>query len=316
MLTQDQITHFNTQGYVVEPNLIPKGMLGRVRIEHAQPLNTLYANWFAKALVKTQPDHLDFWGKLQHTYEAGCDYFQPLDILLPGDQILANTPFQFGRAVFDMLRAKPLLDVIKRIIGPELTRNPIQHVRLKPPVGELAFDELRPRIGSTDGRQVRAVALEDADKPDMFTCWIAITEATIDNGCLHVQPKTADQTIQPHCTRTQTDIADGYIKEMGAIPPVVSDVSAVLFHSLTPHASLNNNTERLRWSFDIRFNKTGQPTGHGYCPEFISRSRAHPQTEIHDWQVWKTMWENIRSRWANAPHTDIHRGSSDVPNYA
>lgn len=313
MLTHDQIAHFDTLGYVVVPDLIPEGLLGRIRTEYAHLLNGLYADWFAKGLVKTHPDLLDFWGKLQHAYEAGCDYFQPLDISLPSDQIMADTPFHFGPAVFDMLRAEPLLDVVEQLIGPELTSNPIQHVRLKPPVGVLASDEVRPHIAATDWHQDRAVALEDADETDMVTCWIAITEATIHNGCLQVQPKTPDQTILPHCPRTQTGIADGYVNEMGAIPLPVSAGSAVLFHPLTPHASLNNTSERFRWSFDIRFNKTGQPTGRGHFPEFIARSRAHPQTELHDWQVWKTMWEDTRARLANAPHTDIHRWSSDAP---
>tara|TARA_B110000908_G_scaffold1671_1_gene2120 strand:+ start:1363 stop:2313 length:951 start_codon:yes stop_codon:yes gene_type:complete len=313
MLTQDQITHFNTQGSVVVPNLIPKGMLGRVRIEYAQLLNTLYALWFAKALVKTQPDHLDFWVNLQHIYEAGCDYFQPLDILLPSGQIFADTPFQFSPAVFDMLRAEPLLDVIKQLIGPELTSNPIQHVRLKPPVGVFASDGVRPCIAATDRHQVRAVALEDADKTDMINCWIAITEATIDNRCLQVQPKTPDQTIRPHCLRTFHRYSHRKCRFGCASNGAGLFDSAVLFHSLTPHATLNNNTERFRWSFDIRFNKTGQPTGRGYLPEFIARSREYPQTELHDWQVWKTMLKNIRSRLADAPHTDIQRWSSDVP---
>ncbi|MFD2856101.1 hypothetical protein ACFSZS_16945 [Seohaeicola zhoushanensis] len=34
----------------------------------------------------------DFWAKLLTSYRAGCDWFQPMDISLPGDTILADTP--------------------------------------------------------------------------------------------------------------------------------------------------------------------------------------------------------------------------------
>jgi ectoine hydroxylase-related dioxygenase (phytanoyl-CoA dioxygenase family) len=147
----------------------------------------------------------------------------------------------------------------------------------------------------------------------MVTAWVAITDATVENGCLQVQPQTIDQTILPHCPRTQTGIADGFINAEGAIPLPVKAGGAVLFHPLTPHGSLVNTTDGFRWSFDIRFNKTGQPTGRSHFPSFVARSRAHPETELHDWQVWKTMWEDTRARLSVAPHTDIHRWSSDAP---
>ena len=313
MLTQEQIDQFNTQGYLVVPDMIPAAILGRVRMEYATVINTLYADWFADGRVRIHPDRLDFWGKLLAAYQAGCDYFQPMDISLPGDQITADTPFHFGPAVFDMLTAEPLLDVVEQLIGSELTSNPIQHVRLKPPSNVLTSDEVRAHITATDWHQDRAVALEDADQTDMVTCWIAVTDATIQNGCLQVQPKTPDQTILPHCPRKQTGIADGFITADDAIPLPVKAGGAVLFHPLTPHASLANTTDGFRWSFDIRFNKTGQPTGRSHFPDFVARSRAQPQTELRDWRDWKTMWEDTRARLATAPHTDIHRWTSDAP---
>ncbi len=313
MLTREQIDQFNMQGFLVLPNVIPESVLERVRAEYAALLDTLYDGWFRQGLVKKPADQLDFWGKLLSAYEAGCDYFQPMDISLPGDQIQMGTPFHFGPAVFDLLRAAPLLDVVEQLIGPELTSNPIQHIRLKPPSTALDENEIRAHITATDWHQDRAVALEDADQTDMVTCWIAVTDATIENGCLQVQPKAADQTILPHCPRKQTGIADGYLDSDGAIPLPVKAGGVVLFHPLTPHASLTNHTDGFRWSFDIRYNKTGQPTGRAHFPEFIARSRANPETELNDWRVWKTLWKDTRTKLAQSPHTDIHRWSSDAP---
>lgn len=313
MLTQAQIDRFQTEGYLVVPDVIPADILRRVHLEYAALIDGLYADWYASGAVSTPPEELDFWGKLLEAYAAGCDYFQPMDISLPGDRIMADTPFHIGPAVFDMLTAAPLLDIVTQLIGPELTSNPIQHVRLKPPAHCLAEDEIRAHITATDWHQDRAVALEDADSTDMVTVWIAMNDATVENGCLQVQPQTQDQQILPHCPRTQTGIADGFVNESVAISLPVKAGGAVLFHPLTPHASLTNLTEGFRWSFDIRYNATGQPTGRDHFPSFVARSRAHPQTELRDWRINKAQWEDARARLAATPHIDIHRWSSDAP---
>lgn len=313
MLTHEQISQFETQGYLVVPNVIPEDILARVIAEYNELLGRLYDKWFAEEKVNTPPDDLDFWEKLLTAYQAGCDYFQPLDISLPGDRITNDTPFHIGPAVFEMMTAPPLLDVVEQLIGPELTSNPIQHVRLKPPAQKLASDEVRAHITATDWHQDRAVALESADQTRMVTVWIAVNDATVKNGCLQVQPKTEDQSILPHCARTQTGIADGFIDEAGAIPLPVKAGGVILFHPLTPHASLPNKADAFRWSFDIRFSATGQPTGRDHFPDYVVRSRVNPEAELRDWRACRSQWELARARLAAQPHIDIHRWRSDSP---
>ena len=313
MLTQDQILQFEAKGYLVLPDVIPALVMENVRTEYAALMDDLYAEWFTQRRVKAAPDSLDFWGKLLHAYEAKCDWFQPMDISLPGDEIEPDTPFHFGPAVFDLLTNAPLLDVVEDLIGPELTSNPIQHVRIKPPAANLAKDEIRAHITSTDWHQDRAVALEEADSTRMVTVWIAMTDATVENGCLQVQAQETDQQILPHCARTQTGIADGFVNEDSAVPLPVKAGGVVLFHPLTPHASLTNQTDGFRWSFDIRYNVTGEPTGRSHFPDFVARSRAAPETELRDWEAWQTMWVDARARLSKSPHIPIHRWTSDAP---
>jgi len=72
----------------------------------------------------------------------------------------------------------------------------------------------------------------------------------------------------------------------------------------------------FRRSFDIRYNRTGEPTGRAYFPGFVARSRAAPQTELRDWRAWRELWEDARSRLAGHPHAPIHRWTSDAPHCA
>ena len=119
--------------------------------------------------------------------------------------------------------------------------------------------------------------------------------------------------ILPHCPKTQTAIADGFVDEARAVPLPVRSGGIVILHPLIPHGSLANTTNGFRWSFDIRFNRSGEPTGRSHFPDFVARSRAVPRTELTDWRVWKARWEDARLQLAGVPHIDIHRWRSDSP---
>ncbi len=312
MLSTDQVNKFNDNGFLVVENVLESAVLSAVRDEYSGLINRLYAGWRSEGRVG-DPVTEDFWGKLLSAYHAKCDWFQPMDISLPGDRIEADTPMHFGPAVFDMVTSPRLLDLVECLIGPEITSNPIQHVRIKPPADALQPDEIRAHITATDWHQDRAVALEEADQTQLVTVWLAITDATVENGCLQVLPKLPEQEILPHCPRTQTGIADGFVDEARAVPLPVKAGGAVIFHPLTPHASLVNKTDGFRWSFDLRYHVTGQNSGRTHFPEFVARSRSDPTSELQDWRIWRTLWQEARARLADQPHIDIHRWASDAP---
>ena len=306
-LTETQKAQFETDGYLVVEDVLPPDLLDRIRGEYAVLLDGLYDGWQAEGRVP--PGGGDFFDKLLTSYAAGCDWFQPMDISLPGDRVMADTPFHFGPAVFDMVTAPGLLDLVEDLIGPEITGNPIQHVRLKPPATGLRETEARAHIMATDWHQDRAVALEEGDRTQMVTVWLAITDATLENGCLQVIPGRPQ--MYPHCPKRQTAIADGFLDLSKAQPLPVKAGGAVIFHPLTPHASRDNTSDRFRWSFDIRYNVTGQPTGRSHFPEWVVRSATRPV--LDDWRDWRDLWVAARARLAGQAHVPIHRWTSDAP---
>ena len=310
MLSASQIREFDETGVLVVPDVLPTAVLEAVKAEYAALLDGLYARWHAEGRVPA-PDGQDFWSKLLTAYAAGCDWFQPMDISLPGSEIEADTPFHMGPAVFDMLTCDRLLDLAECLIGPEITSNPIQHVRLKPPSRTLRKGETTAHMMATDWHQDRAVAHAEGDQTRMITVWLAMEDVDETNGCLRVIP--GKPQMYTHCPLRQTSIAPGMLDETKAVPLPVPAGGAVIFHPLTPHGSLDNTAEKFRWSFDIRYNVTGEPTGRAHFPDFVARSRAAPQTELRDWRACKTLWDEARSRLAPAPHIPIHRWQGDSP---
>lgn len=309
MLTKEQIEEFEREGVLVIPDVIPSEILTQLREEYSALLDALYDRWHEEGRVPP-PGDMDFWQKLLVSYKAGCDWFQPMDISLPGSEIKADTPFHFGPAVFNMVTCPRLLDLVQDLIGPEITSNPIQHVRMKPPAGNLAEEENRAFITATDWHQDQGVAHAEADETKMVTCWIAVVDATVENGCLQVLREKPE--MMPHCPKRQLGIPPRFIDEKRATPLPVPAGGVVVFHPRTPHASLVNNSGQFRWSFDIRFNVTGQPTGRSHFPSFVARSQDHPETVLKDWREWKAMWEEARARLSGGPHIPIHRWRGDT----
>lgn len=316
MLSAAQQQQFKRQGYLVVENVIDEARLAALRAEYAELLDTQYQQWRQQGLLNGAPIITSFWQQLAQCSQAGIDWFQPLDISLPFDDIRADTPMHFGPAIFDIVTSPRVLDIVESLLGPEITSNPIQHVRIKPPPQQLAEGEIRAHINVTDWHQDRGVGHEEADNTDIVTVWVAVTDVTVENGCLQVIPG-AHEAMLPHCPKLQTAIADEFLDEAKAVPLPVKAGGVVLFHPLTPHSSLPNVSEDdYRWSFDLRYNITGQPTGRAHFPDFVARSKAEPESELRDWQAWRKLWEEARIKVSQEPHIPQHRWTADSPSCA
>lgn len=316
MLTQSQRDFFDREGYLVVEGALAPRHLEALRTEYAALLDRLYSGWEAEGRVPPAAGQ-DFWEKLSTAYAAGCDWFQPMDCSLPGGEIAPHTPMHFGPALFDVITDDHLLDVVESLIGPEITSTPIQHIRIKPPQGDVHADETRAHVTTTDWHQDRGVAHADADRTDMVTVWLAITDITEDSAPLEVIPRAHRGDLIPHCAGSiQTGIPSALIPQAEAIALPCPAGSAILFHPLTPHASRPNLSGGFRWSFDLRYNRTGQPTGRAHFPSFTARSRSRPETELRDADIWREMWTAARARLSGAPHIPIHRWDSSAPHCA
>lgn len=320
MLTTEQRDSFNRNGYLVcEQVLDAQTVVKPVVSEYASLLATLIQQWVDSGEleaeeIKAIDPHRNFADAIGKVYAAGLDYFQPMDISLPPGKISTDIPFHAGPAIFNLMTNQRLLDIVESLIGSEITSNPIQHVRIKPPATALTSDEIRPHITSTSWHQDRAVTLAEADNTRMITAWVAITDATVENGCLQVIPGSHLANMLEHCPTTQLAIPDNLFDVASAQPLPVKSGGVVLFHPLTVHGSLSNTTSDIRWSFDLRYNVTGDPTGRPMFPEFIARSKTVPESMLTDSAEWRNRWMEARTQLSGCEPVEIHRwdGQSEV----
>ena len=188
-----------------------------------------------------------------------------------------------GRAMFEFMRNDSLLDLVEPLIGtPEITCNPIQHLRPKLPASD-------PHGGEHVAKwhQDIAVMLPEADPVFILTVWIALAEATPENGCMEIIPGVQGQGLlhRSSATLSPEEMPKG---EPVALPMSRGDV--LLMHKEIPHRSFPNRSDTIRWSIDLRFQATGTPTGRSFWPDFAVRSAAAPSSVLTDYEAWSKMW--------------------------
>jgi phytanoyl-CoA hydroxylase len=308
-VSPDHLAGFQEHGYVVLRGLLDDTDLAPVRREYEGVLARLAADLHERGEVPSTFADLPFAERVAAIYAAsGRAHAQAFDFSLPLGAVEEDTPMWVGPEVFALLRNTKILDAVEPIIGSEIYSNPIQHVRIKPPESAV------PRHLSTSAttwHQDQGVTLPEADDTEMVTVWFGLTHATEENGCLHVRPGSHLAGLLPHCpTERGPAIPDRLLPTAyQTLPMEPGDV--LLMHRRTCHGSLPNRSDELRWSFDLRYQPVGQPTGRGVFPGFVARSRQDPGSELRDPQSWSAMWHRTRTELIGAPPVRAWRWEAD-----
>ncbi len=323
-LTQAQVAHFEDQGYLVVEDLFdPEQDLHPVIFEYEGVLDRLAQDLYDKGEISSTYDDLPFGDRLTQIYaESDKVHAQYFDFSLPQKNVQADTPMWVGPAVFQLLRNEKLLDAVESLIGPEIYSNPVQHVRLKPPEHLCPINEEtgHVQLGATPWHQDNGVVTPDADETDMLTVWFGLWDATIENGCLEVVPKSHREGLLQHCHATAATsrgfgrhIPDQFLRAEDRVPIPLKRGGVLFFHRLNCHCSLPNNSDNIRWSFDLRYNPTGQPTGRSPFPGFVARSRSNPASELHDPAQWANLWYETRLRLSQSENPTFNRWKVNDP---
>lgn len=315
MLTDAQIASFEADGFLVIEDVLGRAdVLDPLVSEYETLLDGLVADWVRAGELDASVQSLPFGEQLVTAHAAGLEVFQPMDISLPLEGIEADTPMHLGPAAFCLLVNEDLLDIAESLIGPEITSCPIQHVRVKPREERMRPGEVRAHLVATRFHQDRAVGREDADDTEIVTVWVSVTEADEENGCLLVVPGSHRGDMVTHCPAPQIGIPDALIEPGVAKPLPIGAGGVVLLHPMTIHGSLPNRSDRLRWSFDLRYNRTGDQPGRPQFPDFVARSRRSPETELRDPERWAELWRDARANLATGAVTGpFHRWDADAP---
>ncbi len=317
-LTADQLRQYHEDGYVIVGGVFdPEEDIDPVIEEYKGVLDSLAHDLHEAGEISSLYQELPFAERLIAIYQdSGKVHAQYFDFSLPQKNVKPDTPFWAGPAVFRMFTNQRLLDAAESILGGEIYSNPVQHVRLKPP------ERLTPvnqetglvQLGKTPVHQDHGVVLPEADETQMLTVWFPLMDVDVENGCLCVWPRSHKRGLVDHCPTIRGLAVPGQLLDGKALPMVMKKGDALLMHKQTLHASYANNSDTIRWSFDLRYNPIGQPTGRPAFPGFVARSRKYPETILSKPADWEKLWRDTRDHLATVDNAgSFHRWTEDNP---
>jgi ectoine hydroxylase-related dioxygenase (phytanoyl-CoA dioxygenase family) len=288
-LTEDQVRAFREEGVLVAEGVVTDGDLAPVIAEYEAWIDRRARALLAEGKIAALHEGEDFRRRYAKLYAQSSEISRGMDIMQ-----------MRGPATFAFLRNANLLDAVECLVGPEITCSPIQHIRAKPPAESSGTG---PGFYNVPWHQDSGVTWEEADHSEIVTCWIALVDATVENGCMEVMPGVFKRGYLEHQAEGGTTIRPDLLPDVPPRPVPVRKGGAVFMHRCTPHRSVPNVTDTVRWSIDLRYQPTGTPTGRPFHPDFIVRSPSNPASVLTDHAAWCRMWEEALAK----PHPQAHR---------
>jgi phytanoyl-CoA hydroxylase len=289
-LTDAQIAHFKTTGLLIAENVLSE--------EDLAPVIAGYSRW-----IDQRARELHAAGKITNLAEDlpfekrfGVLHAQCREIEAGMDVMNARLP-----EFFAFLRCRNFLDAAEDLIGtPELLASPIQHIR-----GKIA-DPSEGSYFNVPWHQDAAVTWEEADHSEIVTCWLPLVDATVENGCMQVLPNVFLGGVLPHISGPGgATVRPDALPETAPVAAAVKKGGVVFMHRCTPHRSTPNRTDIVRWSLDLRFQPSDQPTGRPWLPGFVVRSENDPESVVTDYAAWDRAWAEALA--APPPTKSAHR---------
>jgi ectoine hydroxylase-related dioxygenase (phytanoyl-CoA dioxygenase family) len=218
-----------------------------------------------------------------------------------------------GHGIFSLLTNPKLVDLAESLVGPEIIASSVY--RLRPKVPGFAH-------GVVPWHQDSGYFEPYCDKSLILTVWVPLVDATPERGCLQVMPRVHRGEVFRHQRRADLkylEIADEWLPRAEVVTTPVRKGGALLLTNRTPHRSIDNVTDCVRWSADLRYQGADLPTNYRsadgapwrapgqeepvacYPPEadFLVRSARRPGDVVADWR----RFHELRSQHARAPVT-------------
>ena len=207
-------------------------------------------------------------------------------------------------AFFAQLSHPKLLDCIESLLGPNISINPIHHLRAKPPSKQKHLNYF-----SVPWHQDAGVITKETDSELIITAWYPLGEASDEMGCMRLIPGVQAGNLLPHiASEYGTAIHPDYMPDAEPIIGACAEGDVILMSQWCPHHSTPNLSNKCRWSMDTRYHVTGTPSGRDWFPATPVRDQD-PRKVVTDPNAWRQAWADAKAK--DNPGV-VHRISHDL----
>ncbi|MBV7335569.1 phytanoyl-CoA dioxygenase family protein [Chloroflexi bacterium TSY] len=271
-LTSEQVKFYDREGYLVLENLLDEADLRAVKISMNQRVDEIADALVESGLITDKRENRPFDRRLAELFEGLTD----ADFLTFGRSWRDRLP-----DYFDLMSNPKILDAVESLIGGEIFSNPVYNTRPKVP---------HVAAGAVPWHQDKSY-WPGANANPVITVWVSLVDSTLENGCLHIMPRTHRQKIlswhrETYSGTGYTEVDEEHLgpeKQALALPVKTGD--AILFNDRCIHMSTPNRSKQVRWAVDLRYQPTDQDPMPEHGAGFLARSYLYPErvATLTDW---------------------------------
>ena len=252
MLSTEQIASYQSNGYLVLPNFKPVQAIGQARqravamVEAFDPAQTIAIFSTKDSSNNANPYFLSSADKVHCFFEE--EAFGVDGALRQAKALSIN---KIGHALHD---CDPVFDAFSR--GPALAAVARDLGLTQPQIWQSMYIFKQPGIGGEVGWHQDATFFDTAPI-SVTTFWFALEDATLDNGCLWVQPGGHRGPLRERYVRDADRVkmdkldATPWPEGDAAVALPVPAGALVVFHGLLPHYSAPNRSDHSRHAFTL-----------------------------------------------------------------
>ena len=272
-LSDSQLQSFEENGYLLIENALTPDDLNPLISEFEEIVDEGASHLYKDGLIDSEFKTEGFDTRLAKITEQSPKVFQ---------QVFSGA--HTGPALFHLLINSKLLDIAESLVGPEIMCHPAYRVRPKLPDHDRTLVPWHQDAGYMEPK---------CDSVLQLTIWIPLIDATVENGCLEVIPHAHREGVfrHRHSEKFYLEIPDDALPDVEPVVVPCQFGSVLLFTNLTPHRSIPNVSNQVRWSVDSRYQDAAKPTG--YQPEsgFLARSSLQPNDVVRSPEEFKRIRE-------------------------
>lgn len=301
MLSEEQLRQFFEQGYVV------------VR-DYFQPEELAPCLEAVSELVENLAQKLAAAGKITdlHREEGVYTRLTKLEQDYPGASVLLFKEGKLPQAFMDLWTHERLLNMVEQLIGPEVAGHPVWNLRIKPPVKDPAQDRM-----TVPWHQDSAYFSEDSYDHMVVTTWIPFLDTHEQNGGMqvvkggHRKGRVARHTCCVEDTWFVSLSEEDMEKTLDVDvkrDTVMCEVpfgGFLLFNNMTPHRSVPNVSDKVRWSVDLRWQSPKENWGfYNIAAGVPMRSAAEPNISPN-WEKFLSI--NRKEVWQKEYYKEVQK---------
>ncbi len=253
MLTPAQQDFFHNNGYLLLPQFKQASEVAALRQWAVDVVDAFDASR-VKSIFTTQDQSrtVDDYFMTSATNISCFFEEEAFDAAGQLKQPKAQSINKIGHAMHDL---DPLVSAFSR--GPKLAALAHSLGLAQPQIWQSMVIFKQPRIGGEVGWHQDATFFE-TDPITVTTFWFALEDATLQNGCLWVQPGGHRGPLRERFVKTQGNRAAmesietaPWPTEQSAVPLEAKAGDLILLHGLLPHYSAPNRSPRSRMAFTL-----------------------------------------------------------------